>query len=192
MNRFARVLPLLALLCLFALSLTGCGLLDTFFLGDPTDPTSVSNPPAKQFADAISVLIPVWGPISATALTGFGWLYAHLRGKKRESAFPALVLDIINAVMAAKGGTLNYDLLYTTLKDATTLFANKDKFVKLVDDVQASLKQVLADGFQPEDIGKVVDAVKADFVDVAAIPSAPAAPVAPAAPAPEAPAAPSA
>ncbi len=186
MNRFAiKVTPLLVL-SLALLVLGGCGLLDAFFL-KPAGPDGVETGPstAETVGESLRILIPGWGTLVSLILGGAGTLYTAIRGKKRESLMPALVLDIIKAVMSAKDGKLDYDALYANLQNASTLIANKDKFVALVDAIKASVAKELADGFQPEDLARIANDVQ-DEVDAIGkipapgVPSAPAAPVAPA------------
>jgi hypothetical protein len=162
----SKYIPLFAATLVLS-ACAGCAMLDSLLL-PPVGPDGVPTGPSviDQIGAGARSLIPGWGTIAGVVLTGVGWLYTSIRSKKRESAVSALIVDVVQFVIAAKGGTLDYDAMWNTLEGAKTLFANKDKFIKLVNDIRDAVHNELADGFQPEDLVRIAAAVKKDFDDV--------------------------
>ena len=179
---FRKINPRLFAMIALALvvpTLAGCGILDNFFLPHVDPTTGIEDPSlASKIGDAASSFIPGWGTVAKVGLGGLAAIYAFFRGKNREKAIPALIMDVTQAVIAAKGGVIDYENLWNTVKDAKVLFDNRTKFFALVDHVRDAVHDALADGFQPEDLAKIVAAVEKDIEGVGNIP-APNAPAAP-------------
>ncbi len=172
MSKLAKFMPLF-LLALVLATFVGCGTLDGFFLA-PTDPvTGVATGPsvATQIGEAASAFIPGWGKVGAFALGLLGSVWAYFRGSKREKLLPALIIDIVQGVMAAKDGKVDADALYKTLANAQTLFANKQKFIDLVETTKTAVHDALLDGFQSGDLVTIVAAVEAKLKAVTDIPA---------------------
>lgn len=169
--KIKNLMPLLALIFVLA-TFVGCGFLDGIFM-PPIDDNGVATGPsvAEKIGEGARALIPGWGTVIGFITGLAGTIYTGIRGQKREKALPALILDVVQAIMSLKGGKLDYNALYASMSGAKVLFSNKDKFVKLVDDVKAALDRELADGFQASDLPRIVDAVEKDFKDITDIPA---------------------
>ncbi len=170
--KISKFLPL-ALLVLVLTTFAGCAALDGFFL-QPTDPaTGAPTGPsiATQIGEGAKVLIPGWGEVAAFVFGLAGSVWAYFRGKNREKLLPALIIDIVQAVMSAKDGKVDYDALYKSLANAQTLFANKEKFVDLVEVTKTAVHDALLDGFQSGDLVTIVAAVEKKLKDVTDIPA---------------------
>jgi hypothetical protein len=147
----------LALLCAFVLGIGGCAAAqavgDFVFGYTPPVPTAPGTPPqpggASDFSlfdglmSLLSVLFP-WGAGVAGIGGGIRWAYIEARKRNLDGLFKAVVIGIKDAVDAAKDGHLDKDALYNSIQGARELYANRELFDKLVDEIKRGYDEAKA------------------------------------------------
>lgn len=151
--------PWVALLCICMLAFGGCAVAKSagdFFFGveekqqvdDPATPDvdesklpPVPTPkpgqaPSDWLSTVLGVLFPGLGIGSIGGALRLAWIEARKRAL--DGMFKAVVLGIKEAVDSAKSGKLNKEALYDSIQGARDIFANRDLFDKLVDEIKTA------------------------------------------------------
>lgn len=134
MTKFA-----LSFLCIVVLAVAGCAALDHFFGVVPPGAGPTPGPGGAP-SDTIGGLANQYLPYGGVLMGVLGiarWFYTEIRKRQMDSMFKSVVLGIKNTIDAADGSPVDKEALYSSITDASKLYANREVFSQLVDKIKA-------------------------------------------------------